>query len=210
MEYKILYRLPSLCSVSLACTVVAVKNHTAILVEPPIFTLKSTNMKQINSINVSWIQQQRSLMMPDIKAFSLRIDHGSRSRVMSLNNSYYHFTAPEGAPPCEVYNFSVTATHVGATYIGASCSVPSPVLSTMLPSLPNISQLESSLGHVLEKRSTGFFVDVFFEVCCNTFKFYNNYYSDPILFSYFCMLKKLQEGPIGKRLHNASNYLIVA
>jgi hypothetical protein len=41
-----------------------------------------------------------------------------------LNESHYHFTAPEGAPPCEVYNFSVTATYVGATYTGAGCSLP--------------------------------------------------------------------------------------
>ena len=44
------------------------------------------------------------------------------------------FTAPEGAPPCEVYNFSVTATYAGAT-----CT--SPVLNIMIPSLPDIKYL---------------------------------------------------------------------
>jgi hypothetical protein len=51
---------------------------------------------------------------------------------LDLNKSTYHFTAQdhEDAPPmaraCEVYNLSVTATHVGsgATYTGAGCNVP--------------------------------------------------------------------------------------
>ena len=44
-----------------------------------------------------------------------------------LSDPYYAFTAPEGAPPCEVYNFSVTATYDidGVTYTGAGCSVQS-------------------------------------------------------------------------------------
>ena len=69
--------------------------------------------------------------------------------------STFMFTAPEDAPPCEVYNFSVTATYVGATYTGAGCSVPSPVLSTMLPSLPDIKKIESSLSYAvaLEKHN---------------------------------------------------------
>ena len=73
------------------------------------------------------------------RIYLLTISHGSSSQVISLNESSYNFTAPEGTPPCEVYNFSVTATksYVGATYTGAGCSVPSPVLSSMLPSLPD-------------------------------------------------------------------------
>ena len=69
--------------------------------------------------------------------------------------STFTFTAPKDAPPCEVYNFSVTATYVGATYTGAGCSVPSPVLSTMLPSLPDIKKIESSLSYTvaLEKHN---------------------------------------------------------
>ena len=72
-----------------------------------------------------------------------------------LQEPYHVFTAPEGAPPCEVYNFSVTATYVGATYTGAGCSVPSPVLSRMLPSLPDIHRLELSLNYSLTKQSDG-------------------------------------------------------
>ena len=104
--------------------------------------------------------------------FSLTVSRGSSSQlenISEVNESYIvNFTAPEGVPPCEVYNFSVTATYVGATYTGAGCSVPSPVLSRMLPSLPNISRLESSLNYMLGKQSTAFVIEVSFEVCCHS------------------------------------------
>ena len=61
----------------------------------------------------------------------------------------------EDAPPCEVYNFSVTATYVGTTYTGAGCSVPSSKISKVLPSLPNPTTLKSSLNYTLEKETTG-------------------------------------------------------
>ena len=94
-------------------------------------------------------------MVDTSRIFSLKINYSSNSQVISLNESSYYFTAPEGAPPCEVYNFSVTATYVGATYIGAGCSEPSPVLSRMLPSLPDIDQVESTLSYLLIKQSNG-------------------------------------------------------
>ena len=75
------------------------------------------------------------------------------SRSFKTQKRFYEYYAPEDASPCEVYNFSVTATYVGATYTGVGCSEPSPVLSTMLPSLPNITGLESSLNYTLQKRS---------------------------------------------------------
>ena len=86
-----------------------------------------------------------------------------------LHESFYVFTAPEGAPHCEVYNFSVTVTYVGATYTGDGCSVPSPVLSRMLPSLPNIDELESSLNYSLEKQATGeVILSAYFQVFTTT------------------------------------------
>ena len=115
----------------------------------------------VNSLKLSWSHE---MLATDTHLFSLNINSGSSSQVISLNESYYNFTAPESAPPCEVYNFSVTATYIGATYTGADCSVPSPVLSTMLPSLPNISQLQSSLHYSLEKGSTGLALLVTYKV----------------------------------------------
>ena len=121
-------------------------------------------------VNISWSREPQGLDDSALR-FLLTISHGSSSDNLSLNESYYHFTAPEGAPPCEVYNFSVTATYVGATYTGAGCSVPSPVLSTMLPSLPTIDRLEPSLNFMLSKKSGGLSLQVSFEVSAH------NYYS---------------------------------
>ena len=89
--------------------------------------------------------------------FSLTINYGSNSQVISLNESYFYFTAPEGAQPCEVYNFSVIAPYdiAGANYSIAGCSIPSPVLSKMLPSLPDIDEVESTLSYLLKKQPNG-------------------------------------------------------
>ena len=137
-----------------------------ITTEPTPFILKVMDM-EVNGINISWSQETRSEAVSDaVQTFSLTVSHGSSSQVISLNDSFYYFTAPKDASPCEVYNFSVTATYVGATYTGAGCSVPSPVLSTMLPSLPDIGRLESSLHYSLVKDSEELTLNVSFEVCC--------------------------------------------
>ena len=107
-----------------------------------------------NGINISWTQESSDLLAgsPDTAlVYSLTISYGSSSKEIPLNESFFYFTVPDGAPSCEVYNFSVTATYVGATYIGAGCSAPSSVISRMLPSLPDIDQVESSLSYSLRK-----------------------------------------------------------
>ena len=52
-------------------------------------------------------------------SYNLTIGHGSSSdsQLISVNESTYHFTVPEGAPPCEVYNFSVSVKNT--KYVGA-------------------------------------------------------------------------------------------
>ena len=119
-------------------------------------------------VNLSWSLESQGVDNAGLR-FSLRVSDGSSIQEITLfNESTYYFTAPEGASPCEVYNFSVTATYVGATYTGTGCNVPSTVLSTMLPSLPSISQLEASLNYVLIKKSTGFSLHISFEVCAHS------------------------------------------
>ena len=73
------------------------------------------------------------------------------SQSFQLQERFHVFIAPESAPSCEVYNFSITATYVGATYTGAGCRAPSPVFSRMLPSLPDISRLESTLKYSISR-----------------------------------------------------------
>ena len=75
-----------------------------------------------------------------------------QEQIFTTMELYYLYRPRDGAPPCEVYNFSVTSTYIGATYTGAGCSVPSQMLSRMLPSLPDVSSIESSLDYVLERN----------------------------------------------------------
>ena len=136
------------------CTIriISIVHHIFITIEPRESHLLVAE-EEINSVNLTWSQESSLHLLADVmQSFFLTISHGSSSHVISLSESYYNFMPPEDAPPCEVYNFSVTATYVGATYTGDGCSVPSPVLSRMLPSLPNIDGVESSLKYSLMKQ----------------------------------------------------------
>lgn len=84
---------------------------------------------------------------------------------VQLYEPHFEFTAPDGAPSCEVYNFSVTTTYAGARYTGAGCSVPSSIQS-MLPSLPDTKRLESSLKYSLMKWITSVTFYVSINVSC--------------------------------------------
>ena len=132
-----------------------------------ILFLDQSNLKMsiqdvsLGGINITW----SGAAVDVAQIFTLHIVSGSESLYSeSLYESYYFFTAPEVAPRCEVYNFSVTATYVGATYIGASCSVSSPVLTMMLPSLPDIEGLERSLKHCVVQHSRDVVLNISFKV----------------------------------------------
>ena len=108
----------------------------------------------LQTINISWSSLNQSIYILTINS------NTDQPQILNLNQTYYVFTALEGAPPCKIYNFSVTAIYIGATYTGAGCSVPSPVISRMLPSLPNIGPAIFNL----EKQSTGITLSSSFEV----------------------------------------------
>ena len=115
---------------------------------------------------LSWSAANTSSQTPNESlTYSLTVTStNTQHQFFQTQESHYIFTAPEDAPPCEVYNFSVTATYVGATYTGDGCSVPSQVLSRMLPSLPDISRPESSQNFSLQKQSGGVTLSVYFQV----------------------------------------------
>ena len=123
------------------------------------------------SVNLSWTSGPETVehMEQGIKVnYSLKIATNSGiipSQSRQIQEPFYVFTALDNdASPCEVYNFSVTAT-----YTGTGCSVPSPVFTTMLLSLPNISRLESSVKYSLKKKLTlsgGVILRVMFMVSC--------------------------------------------
>ena len=107
--------------------------------------------------NISWSPQNLSTSLDANQAFTLTVTSANtESRTIRVTNErHYVFEAQEDAPPCEVYNFSVTATPVGATYTGDGCSVPSPVLSRMLPSLPDTTPLKLSQNYSLQSLQSG-------------------------------------------------------
>ena len=109
----------------------------------------------VQEISINFISIFCSQTPDQNSSFLLTISNISTSNVVTLNNPIYLFSIPKDAPPCEVYNFSVTATYVGATYTGAGCSVPSPVLSTMLPSLPDIDKMERTIEYTLAANTFG-------------------------------------------------------
>ena len=132
-----------------------------------------------HSVNLTWTSPETLEQIEQGVRLNYSLNVVKKSGTSSCSHSFqlwesYVFTAPEGAQPCDVYNFSVTTNYdvVGAKYTGAGCSVPSPVLSMMLPSLPDISSLESSLQYSLQKESDGgitmritFMVSCFFSSC---------------------------------------------
>ena len=116
------------------------------------------------SVNLSWTSGPETVehMEQGIKVnYSLKIATNSgtipsHDQSCQIQEPFYVFSAlDKDASPCEVYNFSVTATYPGATYTGTGCSVPSPVFTTMLPSLPDITRLESSVKYSLKKNLSG-------------------------------------------------------
>ncbi len=84
--------------------------------------------------------------------------------MFQLHNPHHIFIAPKGASPCEIYSFKMSHTYVGASYTGVGCGVSSPVLSTMLPSLPGIGRLQSSHNYSLEKLTGQLVLTVHFQV----------------------------------------------
>ena len=99
----------------------------------PIPNISSSDLNEM-SINISWTEV--SVLN---KSYTVMIsgDHGSTLELTS-DEPYFTFSIVKNAPPCEVYNFSVTAT---------------PVLSRMLPSLPDVTSLESlSLNYTLKSN----------------------------------------------------------
>ena len=102
---------------------------------------------QIQSVNITWSLHQ-------LFAYIIVVTNSTSSLLLnSTDLNHLLFTAPDNAPPCEVYNFSFNATPVGATYTGDGCSLPSPMVSRMLSSLPDADKLNNLLKYSLEKTT---------------------------------------------------------
>ena len=119
-------------------------------------------MDSEQAVNITWNDPDKSNQL--LQYYLTIMNTINQQWTFKLQDPNYVFTAPEGAPPCEVYNFSVTVTYVGATYTEAGCSISNPVLSTMLPSLPDI--MSDTIHYHLVKlfRSQGITLIISFEV----------------------------------------------
>ena len=134
------------------------------ILDPSPLEVEFSEVGLLDSINVSWSSSgQLSAAASAELSYSLTISYGSTRDLLLINESHYIFKAPQGSPPCQVYNFSVSATPLGATYTGDGCSVPG-FNQTMLPSLPDITALELSLNHSLIKRGNNVSLTVMFDV----------------------------------------------
>ena len=117
---------------------------------------------QLQTVKISWssLSPPQPLLIPDINlTYTLTVtSRNTEPLILQLNEQFYVFTAPKGVTPCEVYNFSVLTTYhdiEGTAYSGDECNVASLEILRMLPSLPDIGKLESSLSHTLRKNATG-------------------------------------------------------
>ena len=115
----------------------------------------------LQTVEISWSPLRLSLPLTQHpnQTYTLSvISSNTQPHIVQINERSYVFTSPEGAPPCEVYNISVLTTYheiAGTTYTGDGCNVATPVFQRMLPSRPNISNLESYLSFILKKNATG-------------------------------------------------------
>ena len=132
--------------------------------EPTAILLDITDV-EASVINITWGELSAENQPNGMQNSTMTVIYGSSQKVITTTEHYYSFTAPEGAPPCEVYNFSVTATYVGASYTGAGCSVPSSTMNRMLPSLPDIERLNSSHTYSIVLIRGDLKLNVTFEVC---------------------------------------------
>ena len=122
------------------------------------------NNVDVGAVNISW-SELSSETIPNVgQESTLTITYGSNITVINTIKHHYSFSALEGAPSCEAYNLSIMATYIGATYSGPGCSVPSPTVSTMLPSLPDIEKLNSSLTYSLTSIGGIFILNITLEV----------------------------------------------
>ena len=132
---------------------------------PSTLTIDAIDTESLQSVNVTWSSLPSLVDPQPNQTYTLSVKSPSLGETkIKINVPHYLFTAPEGAPACEVYRFSVSAAFVGATYTGDGCSAYSPVISKVLPSLPDVDVLNSSLTYSLIKQAGDVTLNASFEV----------------------------------------------
>ena len=112
------------------------------------------NALSLNSLNISWSLQLTLALSP---TYTLVVNSSTVNQSWKLNRTHTVFTSPTAAPPCEIYNFSVTASYdkIGTTYSGAECCVPTSLYDRMVPSAPRFNNIETFPNHSLTNNGYG-------------------------------------------------------
>ena len=129
-------------------------------IETSALILQAEDLDEEQSLNISWIDPHEANRTYNLTV----INSANQQWMLTLQKPYHIFSTPEGVPPCEVYNFSVTATYTGAAYIGDDCLESSNVLDATLPSLPQIKSSPSFHNLSLAKGVGEVALTVYFEV----------------------------------------------
>ena len=98
----------------LSPSIIICYSHT----EPLLLELEAADAQNVSSISIKWDQSQFVEDFGVDEVYELSVTSKNSDEEFILNTNSFMFIAPPNAPPCEVYNFSVTTTPVGATYTG--------------------------------------------------------------------------------------------
>lgn len=117
----------------------------------------------VQRVNITWSQIPQELNTTEQLTLSVSNDKESLIEVLPLSTTYYDFASSEGNTSCTAFTFMITTTLLNSIYNGSCISESNPIQQS-LPSLPNITTLESSVEYSLSKVIYSFVLSVSFPV----------------------------------------------
>ena len=120
----------------------------------------------VQSVNVSWSELSDNYQPIENYTLIVQNTNESSRQTFTLNESFYIFISKEDNSSCAVFNFSVLTSFTSSIHSG-SCISESNAVQTMLPSLPNITFLESSINVSLARGVGSVILSVYFLVSIN-------------------------------------------
>ena len=118
----------------------------------------------VQRVNITWSQLPPSFNTTEY--FNLIIISLKNCVVQEsfVNRTFYEFSSDEDDSPCSNFTFSLSSNLSSPIHSG-NCVSQSNVVQRPLPSLPNITSLESSLTYSLSKQPGRIVLTVSFLVC---------------------------------------------
>ena len=128
----------------------------------PTLTVSEYN-SGVQSVNVSWSELSDNYQPIENYTLIVQNTNESSRQTFSLNESFYVFTSKEDNFSCAVFNFSLLTSFTSSIHSG-NCISESNAVQTILPSLPDITLLESSINVTLARGEGSFILSVSFLV----------------------------------------------